>query len=113
MKRRWILFAVLVFALLAFVPVVNGSDKMGGWLKVWLAYRLLPLALAESGSKGIVSLLLAIIGLHIGLSVSIGIGLDRLARRIERRGTSNHISDGIQQSADRLPKKPVNVISNR
>jgi len=95
MKRRWILFALLVFVLLAFVPVIDGGDKMGGWLKVWVAYPILVSALAVGNCKGVIALCFGVIGLQIGFSVSIGIGLDRLARRIEKRGASNHTSDGI------------------
>jgi energy-coupling factor transporter transmembrane protein EcfT len=97
MKRRWILFAVLVFALLAFVPVVNVGAKMG-WIRVWMAYPfVLVSGLGIFSTKGFVALF-AIIGLHVGLSVSIGIGLDRLIRRIEPKRTSNQVSDATSGS---------------
>jgi hypothetical protein len=87
MKRRWIVFAVLIFALLSFVPVVNGGAKMG-WLKVWVAYPAFISSLAEGNSWDIALLCLVVAVLHIGLSAALGIGLDRFAKRIEAKRTS-------------------------
>ena len=87
--KRWIVFTVLIFALLSSIPVVD-SGYTTGWLQVWAAYPAFFTCLCEEGWLMNITLIsLAIIIVHIGLSVALGIGLDRLARRLDAKRRSN------------------------
>ena len=86
--QRIVIYSVLAFIPLLFIPVVRLGGKLG-WLSVWFAYRLIPHCLTSLDELDSTLLFCAgVITLHIGISVLIGIGLNRLTRNSHRGGSS-------------------------
>ena len=85
MRRRSFLFAALVFVLLSFLPAIDGGEKMG-WIPVWWAYPALFHCLAAWNFRDVAGVSLLLIGLQVGFSAGIGIGLGRLERSAKTPG---------------------------
>ena len=75
-KKRTLLLALPIFALLAFVPALDGRPKLG-WMPGYLAYPYAFSAIKEGEWDRILALSTEVIVGHIGLTIGLALILNR------------------------------------
>lgn len=79
-RKRTLLLALPIFALLAFVPALDGRPKLG-WMPAYLAYPCAFSAIKEGEWDRILALSTEVILGHIGLTIGLAIIMNRVLFR--------------------------------
>ena len=82
-RRQTLLLALPIFALLAFVPALDGRPKLG-WMPAYLAYPCALSAIKAGEWDGTLALSTEVIAGHIGLTIGLAFIMNRALFRAPR-----------------------------
>ena len=82
-RKRTLLLALPIFALLAFVPALDGRSRLG-WMPAYLAYPVAFDAIKDGEWNRILALSTEVILGHVGLTIVLAIILNRALFRAHK-----------------------------